>query len=230
MDAINTVSSTKYRITNDSAPESAMPTDTVTIGTQTWMKYNLDVGSMITGGADQTNNSLVEKWCYNNNPANCSIYGGFYQWGETVQYQDGASNTTSPNPAFSTNVQGIAPAGFHIPSDAEYKILEMSLGMSQAQADIYNAYRGTTEGDQLKSAGLCQGRTPCGTSGFNALLGGDVSSGTWGGISTYEFLWSSSQDSASYAYRRSLEPSRAQVFRYPWDSKAYGFSVRALKN
>jgi uncharacterized protein (TIGR02145 family) len=233
LDAIDTISTIKYRVTNDSAPVSAMPLDTVTIGTQTWMKYNLDVGTMITGTTAQTNNSILEKYCYNNDPANCTIYGGLYQWGETVQYQDGATNTTSPSPAFTGNIQGIAPAGFHIPTDVEWKTLEMYLGMTQAQADALWS-RGTTEGDQLKNTGYCLGRTPCGTSGFNGLLGGNIyfERTSWQNMGETTNFWSSSDGVWNAAWRRYLylgSPVYSQVNRGT-DRKIGAFSIRCLKN
>ena len=61
---------------------------TVQIGTQCWFAKNLNVGTMIQGANDQTNNSTLEKYCYNNDPANCTTYGGLYQWAEAVQYQN----------------------------------------------------------------------------------------------------------------------------------------------
>ena len=51
---------------------------------------------------------------------NCTTYGGLYQWAEAVQYKNGATNATSPSPAFSGNVQGICPTGWHIPTSAEF--------------------------------------------------------------------------------------------------------------
>ncbi|MBK7631804.1 MAG: hypothetical protein IPJ23_14080 [Ignavibacteriales bacterium] len=59
---------------------------TVLIGTQCWMKENLNVGTMIQGNSNQSNNGVKEKYCYNNDTANCSIYGGLYQWNEAMQY------------------------------------------------------------------------------------------------------------------------------------------------
>lgn len=50
------------------------------------MKENLNVGTMIQSSSDQSNNSIIEKYCYNNDTANCSMYGGFYQWDEAMQY------------------------------------------------------------------------------------------------------------------------------------------------
>lgn len=47
-------------------------------GTQIFASANLNVGTMVnstiagSGGSEQTNNGLVEKYCYNNTPANCA--------------------------------------------------------------------------------------------------------------------------------------------------------------
>jgi len=98
------------------------------IGTQCWFKENLNVGTMINGTHNQTNNSVIEKYCYNNLTSNCDIYGGLYQWGEMVQYLNGTSNTTTWNPPPTGNVQGICPTGWHIPKDAEWTVLTTYLG------------------------------------------------------------------------------------------------------
>ncbi|MDR3668834.1 MAG: FISUMP domain-containing protein, partial [Ignavibacteriaceae bacterium] len=55
---------------------------TVQIGNQCWLKENLNVGVMINGSSEQTNNGIIEKYCYQNDPANCIKYGGLYQWNE----------------------------------------------------------------------------------------------------------------------------------------------------
>ena len=100
----------------------------VFIGLQCWMDENLNTGTMIDGTADQTNNSIVEKYCYSNLGSNCDIYGGMYQWAEAVQYLNGATNTASWNPVPTGPVQGICPAGWHVPSDDEWTTLTTYLG------------------------------------------------------------------------------------------------------
>ena len=205
-----------YTGTVTSNPSTIVDPPTITFGTQSWMKYNLDVGTRIDGATAQTNNSIPEKWCYNNDPNNCTLYGGLYQWNEVMQYV-----TTE-------GVQGLCPTGFHLPTDTEYKTLEKYLGMTQLQADA-TGWRGTTEGDQLKGPALCQGRTPCATSGFNGLLGGSNYGGSWYDLGSNGYFWSSSQYDASSAWKRNLNLTNAQVGRYGND-KTYGFSVRCLKN
>ena len=58
----------------------------VSIGTQCWMAENLNVGTRIDDPANQTNNSTLEKYCYDNLESNCDVYGGLYQWNEMMQY------------------------------------------------------------------------------------------------------------------------------------------------
>ena len=82
--------------------------NTVAIGDQCWLKENLDVGTQVNGSLEQTNNGTIEKYCYNNDPANCTTYGGLYQWNEAMQYV-----TTQEN-------KGICPIGWHIPNGGEF--------------------------------------------------------------------------------------------------------------
>lgn len=192
--------------TSAASSQVAADANWLTIGTQTWSKTNVNVGTRIGVASNQTNNAVVEKYCYNDNEANCTSLGAFYQWGEAMQYST------------AEGARGICPAGTHIPSDNEWKILEMQLGMSQAQADGTN-FRGTDQGTQLK---------PGGTSGLNmALVGYRYNSpGMSFGNGTFLYLWSSTQ-SGSNAYDRGLSSTDARVFRYA-DAKSFGFSVRCL--
>lgn len=57
------------------------------------------------------------------------IYGA-----ETVQYQNGATDTTLPNLAFIKNVQGICPTGWHIPSQTEFQTLSTTTVDSNGNA------------------------------------------------------------------------------------------------
>jgi hypothetical protein len=59
--------------------------NTVQIGKQCWLKENLDVGTRINGSVNQTDNGTIEKYCYNDDPANCTTYGGLYTWNESMQ-------------------------------------------------------------------------------------------------------------------------------------------------
>jgi uncharacterized protein (TIGR02145 family) len=117
---------------------------TVPIGTQCWLKENLDVGMMIQGpsqsGGKQNNNQIIEKYCYDNDTANCAAYGGLYEWNEAMQY------VTTPG------ARGICPEGWHIPLSAEFQTLITTVG---------------TDGNALLAS-------RANTSGFSLLLSGYV--------------------------------------------------------
>jgi len=93
----------------DSRDNQSYPT--VLIGSQCWMKKNLNIGTKISLSNNQANNSTIEKYCYDNTDANCTTYGGLYQWDEMMQYvtTDGAV--------------GICPTGWHVPTDAQLTTL-----------------------------------------------------------------------------------------------------------
>jgi uncharacterized protein (TIGR02145 family) len=84
---------------------------TVQIGSQCWMAANLNYGTVLVSTQDQRDNCLFEKYCFNDNPANCTNLGALYQWDELMQYDN--------TPA----VQGFCPPGWHIPSENDWNIL-----------------------------------------------------------------------------------------------------------
>ncbi|MEY4851800.1 MAG: hypothetical protein RLY64_1241 [Bacteroidota bacterium] len=198
---------------------------TVQIGTQCWFAKNLNVGTMINSSASvdsQRNNGVIEKYCYSNNPGNCTTYGGLYQWAEALQYQNGASNSTSPNPAFTGNVRGICPTGWHMPSDAEWGTLETFLGGS------------SVAGGALKStSGLWKSPNTGATnsSGFSALPGGvQFANGSSIGIRLDADFWTSSESSSTNAIYRYLLYYNSNIFRSPNSTKNYGFSARCTQD
>ncbi|MFH0735274.1 MAG: FISUMP domain-containing protein [bacterium] len=190
--------------------------NTVQIGTQCWLKENLNIGTKINGGVEQTNNSIIEKYCYNNTQANCTTYGGLYQWAEAVQYQNGATNTTSPSPAFTGNVQGICPTGWHIPKKTEFQTLKSTVG------NISNALKAIGQG-----TGSGAGTN---TSGFSALLAGyRTSSGGFSDLGKYTDIWSTTVINPTNVYDLELYYSDNGVY-YASYGKVNGLSVRCVKD
>jgi uncharacterized protein (TIGR02145 family) len=181
--------------------------NTVQIGSQCWFKENLNVGTMIEGGNEQTNNSQKEKYCYGDDPVNCSTYGGLYQWNEMMQY--------SATPG----VQGICPVGWHLPTSEEWTILFYFLG-GQGIA-----------GGKMKEAGFAHWDSPntdaTNESGFTALPGGAHSNDDYDSKGRYAIFWSSTVSSGAC----SLYLSYYEPFVYNNSGFEYnGFSVRCVKN
>ena len=193
---------------------------TVQIGTQCWLAKNLNVGTMIPGNTNQANNAVIEKYCYDNLEANCTTYGGLYQWNEAMQYVTTAGT------------RGICPVGWHIPTDAEQYTLENYLkDDGQACNASRSAYECATAGAKLKQAGTTLWKSTnnaTNSSGFTALpAGARYSNGTFQYISTHTHFWSSS-DSGANALERDLFYSLSTIVRRGFE-KVYGFSVRCIK-
>lgn len=207
----------------DSVTYSGTVYPTVLIGTQCWMTKNLNIGTMVTGATTQTNNSTIEKYCYSNNEANCTTYGGLYQWDEAMQYVE------------TSGAQGICPDGWHIPTDAQQNTLDQYLKDTSATcvATRSGLWDCTTAGGKMKETGTSHWTTPntgaTNSSGFTALGAGyRGTGGTFFVLGTYAYFWSSSV-SGSHAWYRSLSYTYATVFRVE-NVQAYGFSVRCLKD
>ena len=187
----------------------------VKIGTQVWMAENLACASG-TYIADSSNWSADKAYCYYNNNANGekATYGAIYTYAAALS---------------------ACPAGWHLPSDAEWKTLEMELGMSQSHANDIE-WRGSNEGSQLAgnsdlwNNGSLENNFEFGTSGFVALpSGGRNRWGTFYSQGDSGNWWSSTEVASFYAFSRRLEFNYSAVRRYEYE-KSFGFSVRCIKD
>lgn len=114
---------------------------------------------------------------------------------------------------------GLWTTGWHLPTDTEWKTMEMALGMSQSEAEA-ELWRGTDEGTQLRVGG---------TSRFQALLAGiRASNGTFAQIEAQANFWTSTT-TGTYAQVRILKGGFAGVWRGP-DNMAVAASVRCVKD
>ena len=194
---------------------------TVIIGMQCWMTENLNAGVAILGSQNQTNNGTLEKYCYDNNTANCDVYGGLYQWAEVVQYLNGATNTNPWNPVPTGNVQGICPMDFHLPTDAEWTSLSTYLGGD------------AVAGGKMKETGTTHWAAPntdaTNSSGFTALPGGDRYNASFGDLTIVAYFWSASVSSPQFAWSRITLNDGAYSFRV-LGLKDLGFSVRCVRD
>lgn len=179
--------------------------NTVLIGDQCWLRENLDIGTRINGSQNQTDNSIIEKYCYDDDPANCDTYGGLYQWKEAMQY-----STTE-------GARGICPPGWHIPTMGEIETLAITL---------------VGDGNALKAIGEGTGEgAGTNTTGFSAFLAGDRSQfGDFENIGFDGLFWSSSEYDAQSAGNFSLEYDSHWIFIGENDLKDYGYCVRCIKD
>jgi len=187
----------------------------VTIGSQVWMDKNLDVATYRNGDpipqvtdAATWAGLTTGAWCwYNNDPAMGAIYGKLYNW-------------------YAVNdPRGLAPAGWHVPSDAEWTTLTTYLGGD------------AVAGGKMKEGGYTHWSSPNAgadnSSGFTALPGGyrGINHGSFDGMGSFGHWWSSTEYSASGAWYRILGYYYAEVYRYYGNfGKSFGFSVRCVRD
>jgi len=175
---------------------------TIKIGEQTWMQQNLRVSV----APDSTE---ITSYVYNDEPENAKTFGRLYTWHVAM------------NGSTAEKAQGVCPAGWHIPSDGEWKSLEMYLGMTQQEADMSNTWRGQGVGTKLGKDG---------ESGFEALFAGRRTDyGSYSLLNLYEYVWTSTE-SGQYAWRRCLENGVSTVGRWNTFPKTYAFSIRCIKD
>lgn len=187
---------------------------TVTIGTQVWMRENLKSLHYSDGTA------IYEVWSYNNSDSLATIYGRIYSWYSAMHGV--ASSNRIPS-----GVQGVCPSGWHLPSSLEWSILTDRYG-GEYQA-----------GAKLKEAGTLHWRSPntgaTNESGFTALPGGFHYQPQGGfGIMGFTGGWWTSYSDGGYVnsvYMGNENVYATQFGTYMGSGYSYNdMSVRCLKD
>jgi uncharacterized protein (TIGR02145 family) len=188
------------------------------IGNQIWTLKNLDVATYRNGDVilqvKNRNDWVVAgglkigAWCYYENDSSYygTTYGKLYNW-------------------YAVNdPRGLAPTGYHIPTDAEWTSLTTYLGGE------------TGAGRKMKESGTSHWRIEeftdaTNSSGFTGLPGGyrDNIDGHFGHMNAYGFWWSSSEFNTGNAWSRNLCYVFDNAFRNN-DGKQNGYSVRCIKD
>jgi uncharacterized protein (TIGR02145 family) len=208
--------------------------NSVIIGTQEWMKENLNVSKYTDGtpipqvtDASQWSNLTTGAWCYyNNDPANGAIYGKLYNWYAFAGIHDNDPNT--PN-------KTLAPNGYRIPSNNEWNTFISYIG----NPTIAGGFMKSTGNIQLNT-GLWEspntgayGYSANNQSGFTGFPGGYRLSNGWqfSEISYRGCWWSLSENStfAGGAFYFYLLHNYSDVIT-TYNPKTRGFSVRCLRD
>jgi uncharacterized protein (TIGR02145 family) len=207
--------------------------NSVIIGTQEWMKENLNVskysdGTIIPQVTDPTQwaNLTTSAWCYyNNDPTNGPIYGKLYNWYAVAGIYDAASLN---NPALRKQ---LVPNGWHVPSNQEWITL---INYLDPTAVLPNQ---NIAGGAMKSTSTILWNSPntsaTNSSGFTGLPGGyrDHYNGTFNNIGFYGNWWSSSVANTTDYWYNFLSFEDGQAYRNNANGhyfRTVGFSVRCL--
>jgi len=194
---------------------------TVKIGNQTWIAENLKTtryndGTLIPLVTDSTvwENLKTPAYCWYNNDeaASKTPYGALYNW----------------YAASSTN---ICPSGWHTATNDEYDAMEVSIGLAQADINIWG-WRGTDHGSKMKNTtGWNAGENGTNTSGFSALPGGYrfYDDGMFNGQNTLGYWWTATEHDAARGWYRRLDGNNTAVYKASTDKRA-GKAIRCVKD
>jgi len=226
---------------------------TLQIGNQCWMRDNLRTTTSPSTGTylipasstGYTHTGKQARW-YNNDSATYASmnYGLLYNWNAAADTFNAAYGEISVNTDYSNEVsvsftghrRGICPAGWHLPSDAEWTQLTNYVS---SQSEYQCGGNSSNIAKVLASTtGWSSSSTTCAVgnnqSANNATGFGALPAGNYYGSSYYNFgyganFWSATQNNSSDAYYRHLNYYLAYVNSY-YSMKSYGYSVRCLRD
>ena len=194
---------------------------TVKIGTQVWMaenlkttKYNDDSAIPNVTDATEWTGMTTPAYCWANNDEVTykPLYGALYNW-------------------YAVETGNVCPTGWHVPTDAEFITLEMSLGMSEVDASG-TEWRGTDQGKQMKNTtGWPEGHNGTNTSGLMALPAGyrAYATGIYEGLGLITYWWTATTLDDNIATYRRLDADNDMVYRSGTYKQA-GKSIRCVKD
>jgi len=196
---------------NDPKPEFGEMTDsrddqtyrTVKLGDQTWLAHNLNY---------ETDDG---SWCYDDDPANCEIFGRLYDWEAAM---------------------AACPDGWHLASDGEWSALIKYL---DPKADPSSITESSIAGGMLKATGTMEDGTgpwkspnegATDASGFSSEAGGArYEDGAYIVLGMHAIYWTSSEYDANGVWFRILDYGIADIYRdYVGITKGMGLSVRCM--
>jgi len=226
--------------------------NTVQIGNQCWTKENMrcmtspSTGTTILEASPSSYSYTGKKAYYVNGSADSTAtYGLLYNWCAAVDtfnttYGETSTETSSsfaPEAYFSGNRRGICPAGWHVPSNADwiqlinYVSSQSSYQCGSISTNIAKALASTNGWHSYSLLNDCAvSNTPANNNatGFSAVPAGYYHFGYCDpGAAVY--FWSATQDHVSYAYVRYLSCYSAIVQGYSYTTN-YGYSVRCLRD
>ena len=197
--------------------------NTVLIGIQCWMKENL----MTTKDPD---GNAITRYCYDDDPSNCIIYGGLYNW--VTAMDSAASSNNAPS-----GVQGICPDGWHLPSEAEWDALTNYISSQPGLfcgGDPYNDAKAiaaqTNWQGSTNTCAIGNDLNANNATGFSALPGGHrASNGTYYYAGYISGWWSSREYDEVVVWGRDIYYGHPRVQRGDFHS-VYSHSARCLRD
>lgn len=181
---------------------------TVAIGSQCWLKENLNVGTFISSSNNQWHDcDNIQKYCYDDNVNNCDSDGGLYQLDQVVCGDAVLANERT---------QGICPDDWRVPTEADFRVLEQFLAGSNSCAEDRDGLDCNPAGMILRDSDH-----------FDAHMAGNFSSGSFKDLGISESYWTSKLDGAEGSTIRTIFSAVGDIYRNDSSENA-AFSVRCI--
>jgi len=191
--------------------------NTVSIGSQVWMSENLRTtrynnNTLIPNVKENADwiNLTTPGYCWFANDISKANWGALYNW-------------------YTVNTGKLCPTGWHVPTDSEFKTMELNLDMLPDQVDSWY-WRGTDQGSRIKNGtGWQEGENGTNSSGFSALPYGYryAATGAFNDLGRVTYWWSSEYNT-DYAWYRRVDGNESKIYRF-YTSKKGGKYVRCIK-
>ena len=208
---------------------------TVKLGGQCWMAENLRTTHYSNGDPIDLGTSTSATIPYRYNPAsdsaNVGTYGYLYNWAAVM---NGAASSEA-NPS---DVQGICPTGWHVPSNAEWTELETFVSSQdqyvcyyQNLPNIGKALASTTGWNSSTSTACGVGtmQSTNNATGFNARPAGNYYASGGNGFGYYANFWTTTNVTNSEVHSYNLSYTSPSL-NHSNSNVTSGFSVRCIRN
>ena len=175
---------------------------------------NLNIGEMVDGSENQSDNDKIERYCYNNDTTNCVEYGGLYQWAEMMNLPF-ECNSKSCADSIKPNHQGICPKDWHLMTYNDFYIVVHADGNDAGVKGVRS----------MGFGGLNY-------TGYSLIAAGYNWAYEFSDLNDYTY-WFYPEESKNYAQEGAVAGSQGKSSTGNSRSdqyKTYGFSVRCAKN
>ena len=208
---------------------------TVKIGDQTWMAENLDFDPGQGGSGED---KYDWSWCFDNDPKKCDVAGRLYTWAAAIDSVKLANDANAPQVCgygrkcnLPAKVQGVCPPDWHLPTQAEWDTLFLSVG-GQYQSTAGKALKSQSGWFVINLSNYFFNGNGTDEFGFCALPVGVLESDDFQGDSHFAEFWSSTEDDYTddWAYNACVKNYEDGAYIDLPTRKDVGTSVRCIKN